>query len=87
MEIIYPRGTIVFIKMKFCIIGISQSAIREMSLCRELNNKNITKLVDIILENKSIYMVLSFVNMIYYKLFIINCILILNQFHVLPSNH
>lgn len=40
--------------------GISQSAIREMSLCRELNNKNITKLVDIILENKSIYMVFEF---------------------------
>lgn len=40
--------------------GISQSAIREMSLCRELNNKNITKLIDIILENKSIYMVFEF---------------------------
>lgn len=40
--------------------GISQSAIREMSLCRELNNKNITKLVDIILENKSIYMIFEF---------------------------
>lgn len=40
--------------------GISQSAIREMSLCRELNNKNITKLTDIILENKSIYMIFEF---------------------------
>ncbi|RLV95821.1 Serine/threonine-protein kinase SSN3 [Spathaspora sp. JA1] len=40
--------------------GISQSAIREMSLCRELNNKNITKLVDIILENKSIYMIFEY---------------------------
>ncbi|KAL6452355.1 SSN3 Serine/threonine-protein kinase SSN3 [Candida maltosa Xu316] len=40
--------------------GISQSAIREMSLCRELNNKNITRLVDIILENKSIYMIFEF---------------------------
>ncbi|CAI5756437.1 unnamed protein product [Candida verbasci] len=40
--------------------GISQSAIREMSLCRELNNKNITKLIDIILENKSIYMIFEF---------------------------
>ena len=40
--------------------GISQSAIREMSLCRELNNKNITKLADIILENKSIYMIFEF---------------------------
>lgn len=40
--------------------GISQSAIREMSLCRELNHKNITKLIDIILENKSIYMIFEF---------------------------
>lgn len=40
--------------------GISQSAIREMSLCRELNNKNITKVVDILLENRSIYMVFEF---------------------------
>jgi cyclin-dependent kinase 8/11 len=40
--------------------GISQSAIREMSLCRELSNKNIIKLVDIVLENKSIYMIFDF---------------------------
>lgn len=40
--------------------GISQSAIREMSLCRELNHKNITKLMEIILENKSIYMIFEF---------------------------
>ncbi|CAK9440262.1 uncharacterized protein LODBEIA_P43620 [Lodderomyces beijingensis] len=40
--------------------GISQSAIREMSLCRELHNNNITKLIDIILENKSIYMIFEF---------------------------
>lgn len=40
--------------------GISQSAIREMSICRELNHKNITKLIDIILENKSIYMIFEF---------------------------
>lgn len=40
--------------------GISQSAIREMSLCRELSHKNITKLLEIILENKSIYMVFEF---------------------------
>ncbi|KAK6204860.1 Serine/threonine-protein kinase SSN3 [Scheffersomyces amazonensis] len=40
--------------------GISQSAIREMSLCRELNNKNIIKLIDIILENKSIYIIFEF---------------------------
>ncbi|ANB14956.1 cyclin-dependent serine/threonine protein kinase SSN3 [Sugiyamaella lignohabitans] len=40
--------------------GISQSACREMALCRELNHKNITKLVEIILEDKSIYMVFDF---------------------------
>lgn len=40
--------------------GISQSAIREMSLCRELSHRNITKLLEIILENKSIYMIFEF---------------------------
>lgn len=40
--------------------GISQLAIREMSLCRELNHKNITKLMEIVLESKSIYMVFEF---------------------------
>lgn len=40
--------------------GISQSACREMSLCRELNNKHLTQLVEIFLEKKSIYMVSEF---------------------------
>ncbi|KAM3162859.1 Protein kinase domain-containing protein [Lachancea thermotolerans] len=40
--------------------GISQSACREMSLCRELRNKHLTSLVEIFLENKSIYMVSEF---------------------------
>ncbi|CCD25125.1 cyclin-dependent serine/threonine protein kinase SSN3 NDAI_0E03080 [Naumovozyma dairenensis CBS 421] len=40
--------------------GISQSACREMSLCRELNNKHLTKLVEIFLERKSIYMVYEY---------------------------
>lgn len=40
--------------------GISQSAMREMSICREISNKNITKTIDILLENKSIYIVLEF---------------------------
>lgn len=40
--------------------GISQSAIREMSLCRELHHRNITRLTEIILENKLIYMVFEF---------------------------
>lgn len=41
-------------------IGISQSACREMALCRELDNKHLTKLVGVFLENKSIYMVSEF---------------------------
>lgn len=40
--------------------GISQSACREMSLCRELNHRNITNLAETILEDKSIYMVFDF---------------------------
>ncbi|GMM48421.1 cyclin-dependent serine/threonine protein kinase [Pichia kluyveri] len=40
--------------------GISQSAIREMSLCKEINHQNISTLKEIILENKSIYMVFEF---------------------------
>lgn len=40
--------------------GISQSASREMALCRELNHTNITKLAEIILENKCIYMVFEY---------------------------
>ncbi|SCU77538.1 LAMI_0A01486g1_1 [Lachancea mirantina] len=40
--------------------GISQSACREMSLCRELKNKHLTHLVEIFLERKSIYMVSEF---------------------------
>lgn len=40
--------------------GISQSAFREMSLCKELSHKNVTTLIEIILENKSIYMVFEF---------------------------
>ncbi|EGV62317.1 cyclin-dependent protein kinase [Yamadazyma tenuis] len=40
--------------------GISQSAIREMSLCKEITNKNVIKLIDIILENKSIYMIFEY---------------------------
>ncbi|ODQ82296.1 hypothetical protein BABINDRAFT_5289 [Babjeviella inositovora NRRL Y-12698] len=40
--------------------GISQSACREMSLCRELLHKNITNLTEILLEQKSIYMVFEF---------------------------
>lgn len=40
--------------------GISQSACREMALCRELDNNHLTKLVEIFLERKSIYMVYEY---------------------------
>jgi cyclin-dependent kinase 8/11 len=40
--------------------GISQSAIREMSLCSDLNHVNIIKLVETILEEKSIFMVFEY---------------------------
>lgn len=40
--------------------GISQSAIREMSLCKEVKHKNISTLREIILERKCIYMVFEF---------------------------
>lgn len=40
--------------------GISQSAIREMSLCSELGHANVIKLIEIILEDKCIYMVFEY---------------------------
>ncbi|KAF6843252.1 serine/threonine-protein kinase SSN3 [Colletotrichum musicola] len=40
--------------------GISQSAIREMSLCSELRHANVIKLVEIILEDKCIFMVFEY---------------------------
>lgn len=40
--------------------GISQSACREIALCRELRHTNITTLTEIILEDKCIYMVFEF---------------------------
>ncbi|PNY28215.1 Serine/threonine-protein kinase SSN3 [Tolypocladium capitatum] len=40
--------------------GISQSAIREMSLCSELRHANVIRLVEIILEDKCIYMVFDY---------------------------
>ncbi|KAH8671678.1 kinase-like domain-containing protein [Xylariales sp. PMI_506] len=40
--------------------GISQSAIREMALCSELANTNVIRLVEIILEDKCIFMVFEF---------------------------
>ncbi|KAI9846532.1 MAG: cyclin-dependent protein kinase [Sclerophora amabilis] len=40
--------------------GISQSACREMALCTELSHPNVIHLVEIILENKCIYMVFEY---------------------------
>ncbi|ANZ73137.1 BA75_00755T0 [Komagataella pastoris] len=40
--------------------GISQSAIREISLCKELKNENVINLTEIVLENKCIYMISEF---------------------------
>jgi cyclin-dependent kinase 8/11 len=40
--------------------GISQSAIREMSLCTELKHANVIKLIEIILEDKCIFMVFEY---------------------------
>jgi cyclin-dependent kinase 8/11 len=40
--------------------GISQSAIREMSLCTELSHENVIKLIEIILEDKCIFMVFEY---------------------------
>lgn len=40
--------------------GISQSAIREMSLCSELRHHNVIRLVEILLEDKCIFMVFEY---------------------------
>jgi cyclin-dependent kinase 8/11 len=40
--------------------GISQSAVREMALCSELSHINVIKLIEIILEDKCIFMVFEY---------------------------
>ncbi|CAG8455355.1 13898_t:CDS:2 [Ambispora leptoticha] len=40
--------------------GISQSACREISLCRELSHENIIGLIEVLLEDKSIHMVFDY---------------------------
>ncbi|KAL2016659.1 hypothetical protein VTK56DRAFT_3203 [Thermocarpiscus australiensis] len=40
--------------------GISQSAIREMALCSELSHPNVIRLIEIILEDKCIFMVFEY---------------------------
>ncbi|KAG0083845.1 cyclin-dependent protein kinase [Podila epicladia] len=41
-------------------IGISQSACREIALCRELHHENIVGLTEVLLEDKSIHMVFEY---------------------------
>jgi len=40
--------------------GISQSALREMALCSELSHMNVIRLIEIILEDKCIFMVFEY---------------------------
>ncbi|TVY55104.1 Serine/threonine-protein kinase SSN3 [Lachnellula suecica] len=40
--------------------GISQSAVREMALCSELSHANVIRLIEIILEDKCIFMVFEY---------------------------
>src|SRR6187402_487576 len=40
--------------------GISQSAVREMALCSELSHMNVIRLIEIILEDKCIFMVFEY---------------------------
>ncbi|TAQ86027.1 hypothetical protein B7494_g5647 [Chlorociboria aeruginascens] len=40
--------------------GISQSAVREMALCSELTHMNVIRLIEIILEDKCIFMVFEY---------------------------
>ncbi|KAI9486983.1 MAG: kinase-like domain-containing protein [Benjaminiella poitrasii] len=41
-------------------VGISQSACREIALCRELRHENIVALEEVLLEDKAIYMVFEY---------------------------
>ncbi|KAG2204024.1 hypothetical protein INT47_007018 [Mucor saturninus] len=41
-------------------VGISQSACREIALCRELRHENITALEEVLLEDKAIFMVFEY---------------------------
>ncbi|KAL0075088.1 hypothetical protein F4703DRAFT_1889207 [Phycomyces blakesleeanus] len=41
-------------------VGISQSACREIALCRELNHENIIGLEEVLLEDKAIFMVFEY---------------------------
>ncbi len=58
--------------------GISQSACREMALCSELHHPNIIHLVEIILEDKCIFMVFEYAE---------HDLLQIIQHHTQPSRH
>lgn len=58
--------------------GISQSACREMALCSELSHPNVIRLVEIILEDKCIFMVFEYAE---------HDLLQIIQHHTQPSRH
>lgn len=58
--------------------GISQSACREMALCSELNHPNVINLVEIILEDKCIFMVFEYAE---------HDLLQIIQHHTQPTRH
>ncbi|KAI4174980.1 MAG: hypothetical protein LQ343_002007 [Gyalolechia ehrenbergii] len=58
--------------------GISQSACREMALCSELSHPNVINLIEIILEDKCIFMVFEYAE---------HDLLQIIQHHTQPSRH
>ncbi|KAI1006596.1 Serine/threonine-protein kinase [Podosphaera aphanis] len=58
--------------------GISQSAVREMALCSELSHPNIIKLIEIILEDKCIFMVFEYAE---------HDLLQIIHYHTQPTRH
>ena len=58
--------------------GISQSACREMALCSELSHPNVINLVEIILEDKCIFMVFEYAE---------HDLLQIIQHHTQPTRH
>ncbi|KAL8698858.1 MAG: hypothetical protein Q9201_006347 [Fulgogasparrea decipioides] len=58
--------------------GISQSACREMALCSELSHPNVINLIEIILEDKCIFMVFEYAE---------HDLLQIIQHHIQPTRH
>ena len=58
--------------------GISQSACREMALCSELSHPNVINLIEIILEEKCIFMVFEYAE---------HDLLQIIQYHTQPARH